>query len=1041
MARASELPGLSVRRPTLIVVLNLLIVIAGIGALLGVEVRELPDVDRPIVTVRAFFDGASPETMDQEVTSVLEGAVARVSGVKAIRAASEENNCRVRIEFQPNVSLDVAANDVREAVAAVERKLPEGVEDITVVKADADASPIMRLALVSDRLSQEALTRLAEDDVVTELSAIPGVASVNLYGEQEKVLRIVVQPMRLARFGLSIDDVATVLRSTNLDVPAGSFKSDDQELLVRADASVWRPADVESLALKNDVRLGDVARAFYGPDDFESYGLLNGRRVIGVGIVRRAQSNTIEISNAVDRAVAGLNKRFNDVELVKISDDAEFIRGSVKEVIVSLVIAVLVVVAVIFVFMGALRPTLIPAVAIPIALAGTIAAIWLLGFSINILTLLALVLSTGMIVDDAIVVVENIQRLRTEGYKSYAAAVVGTRQVFFAILATTATLVSVFVPIAFLPGTAGRMFTEFGFVLAIAVAISSFVSLTLCPMMASRLPAETKDGEASTAQHLFSGVGAWSYRVYGRLLEFTLTARFLVLAVAVLIAVAAAAVYPTIDEELLPTEDRGVIYIMMQGPDGVGLDYMDRQSAKAEALLEPLRQRGEITNVYSIVGRWDLNRVFIIAPLAPWSERSRSQTDIAKALRPKLAAIPGATARIRTPNSLNLRRAGGSIEFALTGSNYKDIAAAADKFLEAMHERLPQLENPNIDYQQTQPQLTVRVDRKRAEDLGVPVQGIVNTLKAMIDGYEVAELNVDDRSVPVILKSASGTIDDPSDLNNLFVSTAGGKLVPLSAFVSLEEVGVAAELDRTAQRRSIEIEAPLQPGYPMQRAITDVEGIAADTLPPGIGLRFINEAATLQETSHEVTITFAIAIVVVFLVLSAQFESLVSAAVIMLTVPFGLAAAVFALKLTGSTLNIYSQIGLIMLVGLMAKNGILVVEFADQMRDRGHSVAEAIRMAAMTRLRPVMMTMLSTVLGALPLILGSGAGVEARSAIGWVVFGGLGIATVFTLVLIPVIYSLLAPLTPARAHAGIRLDRELREMEHRTVVPLSSAAE
>jgi multidrug efflux pump subunit AcrB len=311
----------------------------------------------------------------------------------------------------------------------------------------------------------------------------------------------------------------------------------------------------------------------------------------------------------------------------------------------------------------------------------------------------------------------------------------------------------------------------------------------------------------------------------------------------------------------------------------------------------------------------------------------------------------------------------------------------------------------------------------------------------MIDGYEVADLNVDDRSVPVILESASGAIDDPSDLNNLFVSTAAGKLVPLSAFVTLEEVGVAAELDRTAQRRAIEIDTPLPPGYPMQRSIRDIEAIAPDVLPPAIGLRFINEAATLQETSHEVTITFAIAVLVVFLVLSAQFESLVSATVIMLTVPFGLAAAVFALKFTGSTLNIYSQIGLIMLVGLMAKNGILVVEFADQMRDRGHSVAEAIRMAAMTRLRPVMMTMLSTVLGALPLILGSGAGVEARSAIGWVVFGGLGIATVFTLVLIPVIYSLLAPLTASRAHAGIRLDRELREMEHQAAVSLRPAAE
>ena len=1040
MARPSELPSLAVRRPTLIVVINLLIVIAGLSALLGVEVRELPDVDRPVVTVRAFFDGASPETMDAEVTSVIEGAVARVSGIKRIHSASEENNARIHVEFAPSVDLDVAANDIREAVAGIERQMPEGVDEVTVVKADSDASPIIRLALVSDRLPQEALTRIAEDEVATELAAIPGVATVDLFGDQKTVLRIVVEPMRLASYGLSIDDVAEVLRSTSLDVPAGSFKSDDQLLMVRADASVWRLEDIERLAIRNDIHIGDVGQAFYGPAEAESYSLLNGHKVIGIGIVRRAQSNTIQISDAVDRVIERLNQRLDDVEVVKISDDADFIRGSVREVLVSLAIAAGVVVAVIFLFMGALRLTLIPAVAIPVALSGTIAAIWLLGFSINILTLLALVLATGMIVDDAIVVVENIQRLRSEGLKPMAAAVVGTRQVFFAVLATTLTLVSVFVPITLLPSMAGRMFAEFAIVLAIAVAISSFVALTLCAMLASRLPAEPDNG-GSKSVNLFFRAGRLATGAYGKFLAFTLSARLLVLGSAGLIALSAFAIFPTIDEELLPREDRGTIDIMMQGPDGVGLDYMDRQSAKAEALLEPLRQRGEVTNVLAIVGRWDVNRVSIIAPLAPWSERARSQAEIADALRPELKAIPGATATIRSPNSLNLRRAGGSIEFALTGSNYSDIAAAADDFLEAMHDRLPQLEDPSIDYQQTQPQLTLRVDRRRAEDLGVPVMGIVNTLRAMIDGFEVTQINLDDRSIPVMLESASGAIDDPSDLDNLFVASASGELVPLSAFVGLEEVGVAAELDRTAQKRAIEIEAPLPPGYAMSEAIADVESIAADVLPPWIDMRLMNEAADLQDTSHEVTITFAIAILVVLLVLAAQFESLLSACVIILTVPFGLAAAVFALKLTGSTLNIYSQIGLIMLVGLMAKNGILVVEFADQLRDRGMAVLDAVRMAAMTRLRPVIMTMLSTVLGALPLILGSGAGIEARSAIGWVVFGGLGIATVFTLVLIPVIYSLLAPFAPPRAHAGIRLDRELREMEHTAIVPLEKAAE
>ena len=610
--------------------------------------------------------------------------------------------------------------------------------------------------------------------------------------------------------------------------------------------------------------------------------------------------------------------------------------------------------------------------------------------------------------------------------KPVAAAVVGTRQVFFAVLATTATLVSVFLPIAFLPSMAGKLFAEFGFVLAIAVVISSFVALTLCPMLASRLP--SRDGHGAREGHL-GKLGNWIVGLYRRLLEFTLSARFLVLGAAVMVALSAVVLFPSIDEELVPTEDRGAILIMMQGPDGVGLEYMDRQSARAEALLEPLRQSGEITNVLSIVGRWDLNRVYIIAPLAPWSERTRSQAEIAKELRPKLKAIPGATARVRTPNSLNLHHVGGGLEFALTGSNYADIAAAADTFLAAMHDRLPQFEDPEIEYQQTQPQLSVRINRRRAEDLGVPVEGIASTLRAMVDGFQVPQLNVDDKSVPVLIESAAGAIDDPGDLHNLFVATTRGKLVPLSAFVTLEGVGVAAELDRTVQKRAIEIDTPLPPGYSLQRAINDIEKLADEVLPPGIELRFINEAATLQDTSSQVGIAFGLSILLVLLVLAAQFESFLSACVILLTVPFGLAAAVFALYFTGSPFNIYSQIGLIMLVGLMAKNGILVVEFADQLRDRGHEVGEAIRIAAVTRLRPVMMTMLSTVLGALPLILSSGAGAEARHAIGWIVFGGLGIATVFTLVLIPVIYSLLAPLAPPRAHAGVRLDRELREIE------------
>jgi multidrug efflux pump subunit AcrB len=484
----SELPSLSVRRPYLASVLNLLIIVAGLAALFGLEVRELPDVDRPVVTVRANFPGGSPETIDAELTSIVEGAVARVNGIKEVRSSSEEGNFRVRAVFRPGTDLISAANDIREAVSRVQRDLPDGVENLSVIKADADSSPIVRLAVSSDTLPIEDLTQKVENEIIPEFTSIDGVADVSLFGEREKVLRVVVDPMRLAAYRLSMSDVIKVLDQAHFDVPAGSFKSDQQEVIVRANASVATPDTIEQLIIRDQIRIRDIGHAAFGPDDAESYVRLDGHLVVRLGVIRRAQSNSVAISNKVAEVVERLNRRYSDLQLAVTSDDAVFIEGAITEVLVSLGLAVLIVVAVIALFIGQARAALIPAVAVPVALIGTLAAIWLLGYSLNLLTLLALVLATGLVVDDAIVVLENVQRLRGDGLKPRAASVVGTRQVFFAVLATTATLVSVFLPISFLPSTAGRLFTEFGVVLAVAVCISSFVALTIVPMLASRLP-------------------------------------------------------------------------------------------------------------------------------------------------------------------------------------------------------------------------------------------------------------------------------------------------------------------------------------------------------------------------------------------------------------------------------------------------------------------------------------------------------------------------------------------------------------------------
>jgi len=1024
---ASGLPGLSVRRPYLAAVLNLLIIIAGLGALMGVEVRELPNVDRPVVSVRADYPGGSPETIDAEVTSVLERAVARVNGVKAVRSSSEENNLRIRVEFSPSADLIDAANDVREAVARAERDLPEEVENITVVKADDDARPIMRLAVTSGVLRVDEVTRVVEDEIVPELLAVTGVADARLFGEREQVLRVLVDPNRLASYGLSIRDISDLLSTARYDVPAGSFESTQQEVLVRANASVVKPSEIRDLRLTRDVRLGQVADVYFAPADERSRVRLNGRNVVSVGIIRQAKSNTVEIAEGVRAAVENLNTRLNDVDIAIQSDDSVFIEGAISAVLSSLALATLIVVAVIWLFFGRFRATLVPAVVIPVALVGAVAALWAFGFSINIITLLALVLATGLVVDDAIVVLENIQRRQAQGIGAKAAAVIGTQQVFFAVLATTATLVAVFVPISFLPSTAGRLFREFGFMLAATVLISSFVALTLCPMIASRLPLAKAGG---TRVSLLGGIGNLLQRGYDKLLSIVLAAPLIVLAAACGVGAVALVVFQNLGEELVPQEDRGEINVWLQAPDGVGLDYMDLQVEKAERVFDPLIKEGTVERLFSITGRYDFNRGYLSAPLAPWEQRARTQQEIESTIRAPLNDIPSFTSRISRGNSLGLRGSGaGGLEMALTGSNYPAIAAAADDFARKLETEIPGLSGTRIQYQATQPQISLKIDRERAANLNVGIEDLASTIRVLVDGYEVAELTVDDQAVPIILQSTSGSIASPADLGNLYVRSRDNRLIPLIQMISFSREGVAAELDRHAQRRAIEIDADLSASLPLREAVDQVRTLAAAELPTGIGLLFLGEAKTLEETSREIAITFAIALLVVFLVLVAQFESVTSAAVIMITVPFGVAAAVFALYLTGTTINIYSQIGVLVLVGIMAKNGILLVEFADQLRDQGKSVVEAAQEAAKVRLRPITMTMISTIFAGLPLILSAGPGSESRMAIGWVIFGGLGLAAVFTLFLTPAVYTLVARLSKPRASAADDLARQLREAE------------
>ncbi len=1017
--------ALFVRRPILAFVFSALIVIAGLAALVAVEVRELPNVDRPVITVTTQFRGAGPESVDREVTSRIEGAVGRVAGVQSISSTSRFGRSQVVAEFSDSADIDVAATDIRDAIGRIRNALPDDVDEPRIIKADSDADAVMRISVTSPTRSVQELTRLVEDLVEDRLISAPGVADLQVFGGREQVFRVDIDMLELAARGLNLADIRNALRTVSFDVPAGVLSSERQSIQVRTTANVTTPTDFEALILRGDVRLGEVAMVTLGPAPGETVLRANGQTGIGLGILRQAQSNTLDISSNVRAIVSDLQDILpDDVRIFVTSDEATFVGGAISEVLKTLTLALLIVVATIYLFLRDARATVVPAVTMPIALIGTIAAIYLVGFSVNILTLLALVLATGMVVDDAIVVLENIVRRRGQGMGVRAAAVLGTRQVFFAVVTTTATLAAVFVPLSFLPGQAGGLFREFGFTLAMAVLLSSVVALSLCPVLASKMLREatpdTKPGPAAR-------FGTWVSRGYEKTLDKALAYPWAVVLGAALFAATGWFAAQSIPQELTPPEDRGVALLSVSAPQGVSFEYTNEKVREIEDIIAPLRDSGEVTNLFSIIGLGGRdNRAFMVMTLADWDQRARSQQEIVGQINAGLRDVIGVRAFAIQPNSLRIRGAGRGLNFAILGSDYDALADNAQALVDRMNEdaRFGQV---RLDFETTQPQLSIAVDRDRASDLGVNLDGLADALQAVLDGSSVGSVFIDDRSFDIQMLSTRTPVRDPNDLEQSFIRSDGGQILPISSFISLEERAIAPELSRESQQRAVQITAPLTPGFSLGAAMAEAERLGAEILPPNERIIPLAEAATLDETSSGIVLVFGFAILVVFLVLAAQFESFISAVVVMITVPLGLACAAFALLITGVSLNVYSQIGLVLLVGIMAKNGILIVEFANQLRDDGADTLVAIRDATSIRLRPVMMTMTSTVLGGVPLVLSSGPGAEAREALGWVIVGGLGLATLATLYLTPVAYLLLARYSNPRSEGARKLERELTQ--------------
>lgn len=758
--------------------------------------RELPDVDRPSISVRTTYEGAAPETIDQEVTQTIEGAVARVSGVKSISSNSQFGTSRVTMEFGDNVDMAVAANDVRDAIGRVTNQLPDDADEPQIIKADSDSQPIMRLAVTSSTLSMEDLTKLVDDEVIDRLAAVDGVADVELYGDQEKVFRVDLNQAALASRGLTVTDISTALASAALDVPAGSLKSSTQDIVVRATASLTKPEDFSNLLIKDNIRLRDVATVMLGADDESTSLRSNGVQGVGLGVIRQAQSNTLNISTGVKAAVEAMSANLpQGTRIVVTSDDAVFIEGALHEVELALGLSALIVVVVLYLFLRDWRATLIPAITMPVALIGTIIAIYMVGFSINILTLLAIVLATGLVVDDAIVVLENIVRRRAEGMGPRAAAVLGTQEVFFAVIATTATLAAVFIPLSFLPGQLGGLFREFGFVLAFAVGLSSIVALTLCPMLASRM---LKDGLKEP-----TGPLAWFGNVFASTYKKTLSAclnnPLIVIIVALVFSGLSWIAFGMIQNELTPREDRASVMMRVTAPQGVSLDYTRDQLQRIEENLQPLRDSGEIRNIYSITGmNGSSNTGFLVLTLAPWADRDRTQNQIAADVTAAANKVPALRGNAMQPNSLRIRGAGNGLQMAMVGSNYQALTAATQKLLLSMEES-GLFETPRLDNEPNQAQLSVSIDRERASDLGIDITGLSRAMQSLLEGRSVVDVFVDGDAIPVRLLSSTRPINDPTDLENVFLKTGDGKIVPMSVIATLKENAVAPQLNREQQ--------------------------------------------------------------------------------------------------------------------------------------------------------------------------------------------------------------------------------------------------
>jgi multidrug efflux pump len=1021
------LSDLCIRRPVFATVLSLIIVLLGIAAYERLPVREYPNIDPPAVSVRTEYPGASAEIIETQVTQVLEDSLAGIEGIDYMFSVSRQETSYISVRFELDRDPDVVASDVRDRVSRVRGRLPDEIEEPIIQKAEADAEPIIYLSFSSDRHSPLELTDYADRYVKNQIQTLPGVAEVQIFGERRYAMRIWLDPLKLAGYDLTPQDVEDALRAQNIEVPAGLIESRSREFTVVSETDLTTPAQFDDIVLKRVgghlVRLGDVGRAELGAEDDMTYTRVNGRTSVALGVVKQATANPLDVSEALHERVPDVTTNLPDGMQVEIAyDKSTFIAESIDNVNETIGEAIVLVVLIIFLFLRSWRATVIPLVTIPVSLIGAFALMFFLGFTINTLTLLALVLAIGLVVDDAIVMLENIFRHVEAGMSPLQAAFKGSREIAMAVVAMTLTLAAVYTPIAFMTGTTGRLFTEFALTLAGTVLVSGFVALTTSPMLCSKLLRHEARHNAFY-NVVERGLAALT-NGYRAILRGAMHARPLVLAIGLGVAAGSVFLFNTLDSELAPYEDQGTIIGTFSGPTGSTSDFVNEYAKDLEKIYA---QIPEAERYFVVAGFRQPQDGISFIKLVPWDQRARSQQEIGAALLPKMAEVAGVRAFPVNPAPLGQSGSSTPVRFVIqTSQPYSELQAMVDRMMARASEN-PGLANVETDLTLDKPQLSVRINRNKAADMGIGVATLGRTLETMLGGRQVTRFEQDGEQYDVIVQVADPDRATPDDLRRIYVRSAGGQMTPLSNLVSVTETVAPRELEHFNQLRSATIEANLAPGYTLGEALAYLEELALAELPPDARTDYSGLSREFKQASAGLYLTFVLALGFIFLVLSAQFESFRSPFIIMLSVPLSITGGLLALWLTGGTLNIYSQVGLVTLIGLITKHGILIVQFANQLREEGRQMIDAVVEAAVLRLRPILMTTGAMVLGAVPLALATGAGAQSRQDIGWVVVGGLLVGTFFTLFVIPAVYTYLswreAPV-PAEARTRARVGDE-----------------